>query len=83
MKFGRDPAKSSSLNQINWLLKHAEYLNDHEQRFLPEARDLLLRDMTLSRRQYAWLNKIYDREYRGLRRHRWWEWMLRALFTRR
>jgi hypothetical protein len=77
-----DPAKSSLLNNIGWLLSNAKHVNPNERRFLPSAGNFLHRGITLSRKQYAWLNSIYYRERYGLSRTYWW-WWLRALLTGR
>ena len=77
-----DPARSSLLNKIEWLLANAKHGNPNERRFLPSAANFLHRGITLSRKQYAWLNSIYYRERYGLSRTYWW-WWLRALLTGR
>jgi len=76
-----DPAKSNSLTKIGWLLANAKHVNPNERRFLPSAGNFLHRGITLSRKQYAWLNSIYYRERYGFSRTYWW-W-LRALLTGR
>jgi hypothetical protein len=76
-----DPAKSSLLNKIEWLLANAKHVNPNERRFLPSAANFLHRGITLSRDQYAWLNGIYYRERYGFSRM-YWLWWLRALLTR-
>ena len=78
-----DPAKSNLLTKIGWLLANAaKHLNPNERRFLPSAGNFLHRGITLSRKQYAWLNSIYYRERCGFSRTYWW-WWLRALLTGR
>jgi len=61
-KSRRDPDKSRLLEKVNWRYTN---LNHNEREFLPKARNLLQSDQTLTRDQYAWLNKIYDRERHG------------------
>src|SRR6516225_228603 len=62
-----DPAKSSLLNNIGWLLANAKHFNPNERRFLPSAGNFLHRGITLSRKQYAWLNSIYIENATGSR----------------
>ena len=77
-----DPAKSSLLNEIEWLLANAKHVNPNERRFLSSAGNFPHRGVTLSRKQYAWLNSIYYRERYGLSRTHWY-WWSRALLTGR
>ena len=49
-----DPAKTSLLTKVGWLLANAaKHLNPNERRFLPSAGNFLHRGITLSRKQYA------------------------------
>jgi hypothetical protein len=76
-----DPDKFRLLKKADWLLANATKLSPSERVFVPDARDRLQRDQTLTRDQYVWLNTIYDKRRHGLR---WtWSWWWWARFTRK